>query len=41
MHDGSWLGMGGMGLYWLVPALIVLVVLVARMASRRRSEGGR
>lgn len=41
MHDGGWLGMGAMGLYWLVPVLIVLVVIAAWMPFRRRSDGGR
>jgi len=41
MHDGGWLGMGGMGFYWLLPVLIGLVVIVAWMYSRRRSGGGR
>ena len=41
MHDGGWFGMGGMGLYWLLPVLIVIVVLVAWTISRRRSGGGR
>ena len=41
MHDGGWFGMGGMGLYWLLPVLIGSVVLVAWMISRRRSGGSR
>lgn len=41
MHDGGWFGMGGMGLYWSVPILILVVVMVAWMFSRRRSGGGR
>jgi hypothetical protein len=41
MHDGGWFGMGGMGLYWLLPVLIVIGVLVAWAISRRRPGGGR
>jgi hypothetical protein len=41
MHDEGWLGMGGTGLYWLVPALLALVVIAAWMPLRRRSDGGR
>lgn len=41
MHDGGWFAMGGMGLYWAVPVLILVVVMVVWMFSRRRSEGGR
>ena len=41
MHDGGWLGMGGMGLYWQVPVLILAVVMVAWMYSRGRSRHGR
>jgi hypothetical protein len=41
MHDGGWFGMGGMGLYWLLPVLIVIGVLVAWAISRRRTGGGR
>ncbi len=40
MHDGGWFGMGGMGLWWSVPILI-LVVMAAWMFSRRRSGGSR
>jgi heme exporter protein D len=37
MHHGGWFGMGGMGFYWQLPVLIVVVVLVAWfLASRRR-----
>lgn len=40
MHDGGWFGMGGMGLYWQLPVLIVVVILVAWFfASRRRRPG--
>ena len=41
MHDGTWFGMGGMGLYWSVPVLILVVVMVAWMFSRRRTRDGR
>ena len=41
MHDGGWFGMGGMGLWWSVPILILVVVMAAWMFSRRRSGGGR
>lgn len=40
MHDGSWFGMGGMGGYWSIPALIVVVV-VALLFARRRSRDDR
>lgn len=40
MHDG-WLGMGGMGYYWQVPVLIVIVALVVWMVVRRRAPGSR
>jgi hypothetical protein len=39
MHDGGWLGMGGMGSYWLVPALIVVLVILGFALVRRRSRG--
>jgi hypothetical protein len=39
MHDGGWIGMGGMGSYWLVPALIVVPVVFALLYFRR-SRGG-
>lgn len=35
MHDGGWMGMGGMGSYWLVPALIVVLVVFALLLVRR------
>jgi len=41
MHDGGWLGMGGMGYYWQVPVLIVIVALVVWLVVRRRSPRGR
>ena len=41
MHDGGWFGMGGMGLWWSVQILILVVVMAAWMFSRRRSGGGR
>jgi hypothetical protein len=41
MHDGGWFGMGGMGLYWQLPVLIVIVAMVAWLLARRRSAGGR
>lgn len=41
MHDGGWFGMGGMGFYWSLPVLILVVVMVAWMFSRRRSGSGR
>jgi len=41
MRDAGWFGMGGMGLYWSVPVLILVVVMVAWMFSRRRSGGSR
>jgi hypothetical protein len=39
MHDGGWLGMGGMGSYWLVPALLIVLVVFALLYFRR-SRGG-
>jgi cytochrome c-type biogenesis protein CcmH/NrfF len=41
MHDGDWFGMGGMGLYWQIPVLILVVVMVVWMFARRRSGGDR
>jgi len=41
MHDGGWMWMGGMGTYWQVPVLIVVVALVVWLVVRRRSPGGR
>jgi hypothetical protein len=38
MHDGGWLGMGGMGSYWLVPALIVVLVVFALLLVRRSRD---
>jgi hypothetical protein len=40
MHDGGWLGMGGMGSYWLVPVLLIVLVVFA-LPYFRRSRGGR
>ena len=37
MHDGGWFGMGGMGLYWQLPILILVVVAVAWLFARRGS----
>jgi hypothetical protein len=39
MHDGGWLGMGGMGGYWLVPALLVVIVVFAVLLVRRSRDG--
>jgi hypothetical protein len=39
MHDGGWFGMGGMGSYWLVPALIVILVVSALLLVRRSRYG--
>lgn len=39
MHDGGWLGMGGMGSYWLVPALIVALAVFALLFFRRSRDG--
>jgi len=39
MHDGGWMGMGGMNSYWLVPALIVVLVILGFALVRRRSRG--
>jgi hypothetical protein len=41
MHDGGWFGMGGMGLYWQLPIVILVVVIVAWLFARRRSADGR
>jgi hypothetical protein len=41
MHDWGWFGMGGMGLYWQLPTLILVAVMVAWLFARRRSERGR
>lgn len=41
MHDGGWFGMAGMGLYWQLPVLIVVVVLVAWFFARRRAQPSR
>ena len=38
MHDGGWMGMGGMGSYWLVPGLIVVLVGFALLLIRRSRE---
>jgi len=40
MHHGGWLGMGGMGLYWQLPVLILVVVALVWAFSRRRSRDG-
>jgi hypothetical protein len=40
MHEGGWMGMGGMNSYWLVPVLIVVIAIFA-LALIRRSRGGR
>jgi hypothetical protein len=40
MHDGGWFGMGGMGLYWQLPVLIVVVILVAWFLASRRGRPG-
>lgn len=40
MHDGGWFGMGGMGSYWIVPVLIVILVAVVWLVARGRSRGG-
>jgi len=40
MQDGGWFEMGGMGLYWQLPILIVVVVMVAWFFARRRSRNG-
>ncbi len=37
MHDGGWFGMGWMGLYWQLPILMLVVVIVAWLFARRRS----
>lgn len=39
MHDGGWMGMGGMGSYWLIPALLVVLVVFALLAFRRSRDG--
>jgi len=39
MHDGGWMGMGGMGSYWLVPVLIVVLVGFALLLFRRSRAG--
>jgi hypothetical protein len=41
MHDGGWFGMGGMGLYWQIPVLIVVLVICAGLFARRRSRDSR
>ena len=41
MHDGGWFGMGGAGLYWQIPALIVVLVILAWFFTRRRPRDGR
>ena len=38
MHGGGWFGMG---LYWQLPILILVVVMVALLFARRRSGGAR
>lgn len=38
MHNEGWFGMGGMGLYWQLPLLIVVVVIVAWLFARSRSR---
>ena len=39
MHDGGWMGMSGMSSYWLVPALIAVIVILGLALVRRRSRG--
>jgi uncharacterized membrane protein len=41
MHNGGWFGMSGMGSYWLIPALVVVLVVFAALMFRRRSRDGR
>jgi hypothetical protein len=41
MHDGGWFGMGGMGLYWQIPVLIAVLVILAWAFARRRSRDDR
>lgn len=41
MQHGGWFGMGGMGLYWTLPILLVAVVIVALLFARRRSPNSR
>lgn len=41
MHDGGWFGMGGMGLYWLIPVLVVIVAALSWLLVKRRSRGDR
>jgi cytochrome c-type biogenesis protein CcmH/NrfF len=41
MHDGGWFGMAGMGLYWQLPVLFVVLVFVAWFFARRRAQRGR
>jgi hypothetical protein len=39
MHGGGWMGFRGMGSYWLVPALIVVLVVFAMLLVRRSRDG--
>ena len=41
MHDGGWFGMGGMGFYWQLPILILVLVAVVWLIARRRSGDDR
>lgn len=41
MHDGGWFGMGGAGLYWLIPVLLVVLVILVWLVARRRSRDNR
>jgi cytochrome c-type biogenesis protein CcmH/NrfF len=40
MHDGGWFAMGGAGLYWQIPILMVVVVTVVWLVTRRRARDG-
>jgi hypothetical protein len=41
MHGAGWFGMGEVGLYWQLPILILVVMMVAWLFARRRSGAGR
>jgi len=41
MHDGGWFGMGGMGLYWQLPILLLVIAMLAWFFARRRPGDGR
>jgi hypothetical protein len=41
MHGSGWFGMGGMGLYWQIPLLVVVLVILVSAFARRRPRDDR